>query len=118
MKLRLITLVIYICFLFNGSLCQKENYCTGQRPTTMGWNCVTALQLGAWKHEQGRTSKNMQLELSPPLGTDVINVAHMETFGRLMAGISPWLALPDDDTEEGKMRKQMREWAVLAYKMP
>ena len=40
----------------------------------------------------------------------------METFGRLMAGISPWLALPDDDTEEGKMRKQMREWAVLAYK--
>ena len=33
-----------------------------------------------------------------------------------MAGISPWLALPDDDTEEGKMRKQMREWAVLAYK--
>ena len=33
-----------------------------------------------------------------------------------MAGISPWLALPDDNTNEGKMRKQLREWAVASYK--
>ena len=39
----------------------------------------------------------------------------MECFGRLMAGIAPWLTLPDDDTEEGKMRKQLREWALKAY---
>ena len=58
----------------------------------------------------------MQLELSPTWDGRDKRVAYMETFGRLMAGISPWLALPDDDTEEGKMRKQMREWAVLAYK--
>lgn len=39
----------------------------------------------------------------------------MEAFGRLMAGIAPWLALPDDDTEEGNMRKQLREMALKAY---
>ena len=32
-----------------------------------------------------------------------------------MSGIAPWLSLPDDDTEEGKMRKQLREWALKSY---
>ena len=33
-----------------------------------------------------------------------------------MAGISPWIALPDDGTPEGKQRKQLHEWAIQAYK--
>ncbi|MDO4181453.1 MAG: DUF2264 domain-containing protein, partial [Bacteroidales bacterium] len=52
---------------------------------------------------KGELQKNMQLELSPTWDGRDKRVAYMETFGRLMAGISPWLALPDDDTEEGKM---------------
>ena len=32
-----------------------------------------------------------------------------------MSGIAPWLSLPDDDTEEGKMRRQLREWALKSY---
>ena len=32
-----------------------------------------------------------------------------------MAGIAPWLTLPDDDTEEGKMRKELREMALKSY---
>lgn len=43
------------------------------------------------------------------------NVAWMEAFGRLMAGISPWLALPDDNTPEGAKRAQMRDWALKSY---
>lgn len=39
----------------------------------------------------------------------------MECFGRLMAGIAPWLSLPDDDTAEGAQRKQLREWALKSY---
>jgi hypothetical protein len=39
----------------------------------------------------------------------------MEAFGRLMDGIAPWLSLPDDDTEEGKQRKQLRDWALKSY---
>lgn len=65
---------------------------------------------------KGELQKNMQLELSPTWDGRDKRVAYMETFGRLMAGISPWLSLPDDETEEGKMRKQIREWALLSYK--
>lgn len=42
-------------------------------------------------------------------------VAYLECFGRLMAGIAPWLALPDDDSAEGAMRKELRGWALQAY---
>ncbi len=63
----------------------------------------------------GTLQKNMELELSPTWDNRDKKVAYMECFGRLMAGIAPWLTLPDDDTEEGKMRKQLREWALKAY---
>lgn len=65
---------------------------------------------------KGELQKNMKLELSPTWDKRDERVAYMETFGRLMAGISPWLALHDDDTEEGMMRRQVREWALLSYK--
>src|SRR5690606_528051 len=31
---------------------------------------------------------------------------HLEAFGRLLAGMAPWLELGADDTEEGKLRKK------------
>ncbi|MCH5232243.1 MAG: DUF2264 domain-containing protein [Muribaculaceae bacterium] len=65
---------------------------------------------------KGELRKNMQLELSPNWDGRDPAVSYMECFGRLMAGITPWLALPDDGTEEGKMRKQLHEWALLSYK--
>ena len=40
----------------------------------------------------------------------------MECFGRLMAGLAPWLSLPDDNTSESTQRKQLREWALAGYK--
>src|SRR5574344_820816 len=33
-------------------------------------------------------------------------VTHLEAVGRSFAGIAPWLNLPEDDTEEGLIRKQ------------
>jgi rhamnogalacturonyl hydrolase YesR len=64
---------------------------------------------------KGELKKNMQLELSPFWDGRDKNVSYMETFGRLMAGLAPWLSLPDDNTKEGKQRKQLREWALSAY---
>lgn len=64
---------------------------------------------------KGELRKNMELEFSPIWDGRSREVAYMETFGRLMAGIAPWLNLPDDNTEEGKLRKQMREWALQSY---
>ena len=63
----------------------------------------------------GTLKKNMQLEVSPTWDGRPKDVAYMEAFGRLMAGVAPWLNLPDDDTNEGKKRKQMREWALRSY---
>lgn len=64
---------------------------------------------------KGELKKNMIVEVSPSWDGRDKNVTYMEAFGRLMAGIAPWLTLPDDETEEGRMRKQLREWALKSY---
>ncbi len=65
---------------------------------------------------RGELQKNMELELSPTWDGRDRRVAYMECFGRLMAGIAPWLSLPDDGTAEGKQRTQLRQWALQSYK--
>lgn len=67
------------------------------------------------KMAKGDLQKDMLVEVSPNWDGRNKKVTYMEAFGRLMAGIAPWLALPDDDTQEGKMRKQLREWALKSY---
>lgn len=64
---------------------------------------------------RGELKKNMPLELSPAWDNRDPAVAYMEAFGRLMAGLAPWLNLPDDDTPEGRQREQLREWALKSY---
>lgn len=64
---------------------------------------------------EGNLQKNMLVEVSPNWDGRDKKVTYMETFGRLMAGIAPWLSLPDDDTDEGLKRKQLREWALKSY---
>ena len=65
---------------------------------------------------RGELQKNMKTEFSPSFDNRNRKVVYMETFGRLMAGIAPWLSLPDDDTAEGHLRHQLREWALASYK--
>ncbi len=64
---------------------------------------------------EGKLQENMLVELSPSWDGRNQKVTYMECFGRLMDGLAPWLALPDDDTAEGQMRKQLREWALKSY---
>ena len=65
---------------------------------------------------RGELQKTMQTEFSPNFDNRNRKVVYMETFGRLMAGIAPWLALPDDDTEEGKLRIHLRQCALASYR--
>lgn len=53
--------------------------------------------------------KNMPLEVGPKYGLKAEKVSYLEAVGRTMAGVAPWLALPDDNTKEGIMRKQLKE---------
>lgn len=64
---------------------------------------------------EGKLQQNMTLELSPIWDGRDTRVAYLETFGRLMAGVAPWLNLPDDNSEEGKKRAQIRKWALKSY---
>lgn len=64
---------------------------------------------------EGKLQENMLVELSPTWDGRDKRVTYMECFGRLMAGLAPWLSLPDDESAEGTQRKQLREWALKSY---
>lgn len=116
MKSRLLLLVAAIFFFIgNVDARQKKEKTVSDREV---WSelCYKIAQPILENMSKGELQKNMNLELSPTWDGRNKKVAYMEAFGRLMAGISPWLALPDDDTKEGKMRKQLRDWAVQSYK--
>ena len=58
---------------------------------------------------KGELRKNMPMDYSPAWDNRNKEVAYMEAIGRLIVGIAPFVALPDDDSEEGRIRKKMRD---------
>jgi hypothetical protein len=63
---------------------------------------------------QGTLKKNMPVIESPTYRKEFNskNVSHLEAVGRTMAGLAPWLALPDDNSSEGKIRTELRNKLV------
>jgi hypothetical protein len=57
---------------------------------------------------KGMLQKNMPVQLSPAWDGRDKKVAYMEAFGRLIAGIAPFLALPDDGSKESAIRQRLR----------
>jgi hypothetical protein len=64
---------------------------------------------------KGELHKTFALELSPTWDGRDSKVAYLECFGRLIAGVAPWLALPDDATPEGRSRKRLQQMALQSY---
>lgn len=64
---------------------------------------------------EGRLQAVFKPELSPNWDGRNVKVAYLECFGRLISGIAPWLALPDDDSAEGKLRALLRQQALASY---
>lgn len=58
---------------------------------------------------KGTLHKNMIVEVSPAWDGRPKEVAYMEAFGRLIAGIAPFVSLPEEDTSEGRIRKKLKE---------
>jgi len=58
---------------------------------------------------KGELRKNMPMEYSPAWDNRNKEVAYMEAIGRLIVGIAPFVALADDDTNEGRIRIKMRD---------
>ena len=64
---------------------------------------------------RGELQARFKPELSPTWDGRPPKVAYLECFGRLIAGIAPWLALPDTDDAEGRLRATLRGQAVASY---
>lgn len=64
---------------------------------------------------KGQLQARFKPELSPTWDGRPPEVAYLECFGRLMAGIAPWLALPDRDDVEGRSRRTLRTQALAGY---
>jgi len=107
------------CFLFSWNLySQNQNKNKGEITDRTYWvDMLYSLSAPILSNmSKGELKKNMVVEVSPTWDNRNINVTYLEAFGRLMAGVAPWLNLPDDDTYEGKKRKQIREWAIQSCK--
>ncbi|MEQ1605630.1 MAG: DUF2264 domain-containing protein [Pyrinomonadaceae bacterium] len=63
----------------------------------------------------GQLVKNMPMLVSPIYDNRDRRVAYMEAFGRLIVGLAPFLALPDDNSAEGKVRKRLREQTLQSF---
>lgn len=75
--------------------------------------CIAAPVLS--NMSEGMLRERMPVEYSHTWDGRNKQVAYMECFGRLMAGLSSWLSLPEDETQEGGQRKQLVEWALRSY---
>ncbi|WP_316799566.1 DUF2264 domain-containing protein [Pedobacter frigidisoli] len=60
--------------------------------------------------------QNMPLEKGNNYNLKLEHVTYLEAVGRTIAGIAPWLELPDDDSEEGKLRKSFRLLVIEGLK--
>ena len=56
--------------------------------------------------------KTMPVECAPGTLEGRKQVTYLEAFGRLMAGMAPWLELGPDETAEGKLRKKYLDLAL------
>ncbi|NJD10118.1 MAG: DUF2264 domain-containing protein [Gemmatimonadetes bacterium] len=61
----------------------------------------------------GQLRARMPVEVKPGAESRA-DVAHLEAFGRTMAGLAPWLALGPDNTAEGRTRAEYIELARTA----
>lgn len=66
---------------------------------------------------KGELRKNMPVECKPGSETDRKKVTYLEAFGRLMAGMAPWLELGADETAEGQLRGKYIALAQNSMKM-
>ena len=112
--------IAFLCVLLAGSCLlhaqKKKKPVAAQQSTTTVQNDRTVWVDNLYKivypviHNlaEGTLKQNLPLELAPQYYLPVKKVTYLEAVGRTMAGVAPWLALPDDETTEGKMRMQLR----------
>lgn len=64
---------------------------------------------------KGELVKNMEMQVGPTWDKRDKRVGYMEAFGRLIAGLAPFITLPDDNTAESKVRGRLREQTLQSF---
>jgi len=64
---------------------------------------------------RGQLQRTFQPEVGPSWDGRDVAVAYLECFGRLMSGIAPWLALPDDASAESRQRAVLRGQVLASF---
>lgn len=65
---------------------------------------------------KGELKEKMPVEAQKGLKKDRQKYTYLEAFGRLMAGMAPWLELGPDQTPEGQLRKKYIELSLQGIK--
>jgi len=98
-----------LLMLFQLALAQNKKNNTGLQDRAIWVKSLYKISYPVIHNLANETlKKNMPLEKLPNYGLNLTKVTYLEALGRTAAGVAPWLALPDDETEEGKMRKSLR----------
>lgn len=63
---------------------------------------------------QQQLKEKMPIECSAGASAERRDYAHLEAFGRLLAGIAPWLELGIQDSEEGELKTKLADLARQA----
>jgi hypothetical protein len=62
----------------------------------------------------GKLKATMPVEVGPgATREDRARFTHLEALGRLLAGLAPWLELGPDESSEGRIRRELRDLALL-----
>ncbi|NCI49671.1 DUF2264 domain-containing protein [Sediminibacterium roseum] len=110
-KFFLLALVISFAAVAQNDEGQKERAYLVQAMTKLADPMFKALSEKTLKEK-------MPVEKSPEMirVKRIPSTTYLEGFGRMMAGMAPWLELGADDTEEGKLRKKYIDLALLCIK--
>ncbi len=108
MKVKFLSTFMLVCVAL-AVAAQKTKEATGAQDRIFWANTLYKISYPVIHNlANGTLKKNMPIETPENHDGNREKVTYLEALGRTMAGVAPWLALPDDDTEEGKMRKQLR----------
>lgn len=101
--------IILCCTVFAQTITWKKNGTTGAQDRATWVKALYRISYPVIHNlANGTLKKNMPMELGPGYYSKAEEFTYLEAVGRTLAGVAPWLALPDDDTKEGKIRKALR----------
>nr|WP_199157652.1 DUF2264 domain-containing protein [Pedobacter sp. ASV2] len=101
--------VLILCLAILQTNAQTKKAATGQQDRSFWAKTLYRISYPVIHNlANGTLKQNMPKEIGPQYYLNLEKVTYLEALGRTIAGVAPWLALPDDNTEEGEMRKQLR----------